>query len=198
MTKRYLSIVILLGVLCLEGCTPLGGFKPTPSEFENWTKRRTSVLEVKKALLECGVIVLSHYQPIIVEGKTIRQDQNSYLLGHRCMLSSGFEYIGEFGACKYKLDQSLSACQPDAIVPTRSVERRLNSYYCKDHGKNTLECQPAGQEATPHPTPLLPQNNGNNSSMCEYPDKTMQLPQDIQNQSNKDMTRMFEKLKSGS
>jgi len=147
MTKRCLSIVILLGALCIEGCTPLGGFKPPPSEFENWTKSRTSVLEVKKALLECGVIVLSHYQPIIVEGKAIRQDQNSYLLGHRCMLSNGFEYIGEFGACKYKLDQSLSACQPDAIVPARSVERRLNSYYCKGNGKSTPECQPHRQDS---------------------------------------------------
>jgi hypothetical protein len=130
MTTRHASVVItLLGTLCLEGCTPFGGFKAPPSEFEEWTKSKTSVLDVKKALLECGVIVISHYQPIFVEGKAVRQDQNSYLLGHRCMLSNGYEYNGEFGACKYKLDQSLPACQPDAVNRKHKHNTYLNLLY---------------------------------------------------------------------
>ncbi|WP_019219056.1 MULTISPECIES: hypothetical protein [Bartonella] len=36
---------------------------------------------------------------------------------------------------------NLPICRPGAVMPQRSVERRLNSPYCKKY-KNALECQP--------------------------------------------------------
>lgn len=68
------------------------------------------------------------------------------------MINFGFRISGENDLCKLT-SNSLAACQPDAIIPTRSVERRLSSAYCKGYGKNTPECLPPGQEYVPQQQP---------------------------------------------
>lgn len=50
------------------------------------------------------------------------------------MENSGFLYWGKrkfADYCTMYRDKQLPACQPGALIPERSVERRLNSWHCK-------------------------------------------------------------------
>lgn len=57
-----------------------------------------------------------------------------------CMIQAGFQdKLGRVKWCeKY---ENLPICQPGAVIPQRSVERRLNSPHCKEN-KEQPECQP--------------------------------------------------------
>ncbi|MFZ3088594.1 MAG: hypothetical protein WA123_11075 [Methylotenera sp.] len=121
----------------LIGC--VRGFQPPPPEHETWRKQGANSLEVKKVLLECGWYSPRGINPYESTNQEIAQ-------WDRCMKNSGFVNSSYFCEGLHNLPPS---CQPDAIIPTRSVERRLNSAYCKGYGKNTPECLPPGQEHIP-------------------------------------------------
>ena len=108
------------------------------------------------------------------------------------MINSGFSISNENDLCKLT-SNSLSACQLNAIIPTRSIERRLNSYYCTNYGKNTPECLPPGQEYIPQQNTQPTHKNGDGTyqPMREYPDKTLQLQQQMQEQNNRDMNYLL-------
>ena len=183
---------LIITLVFLAGCATFGGFKSLPEEFQDWTKSGSSVLEIKKAMLECGIVVINYTQPEYVDGKTVKQDKNSLLLAERCMLLSGYSYKGEFGACKYVLDQSFPACQPTAIIPTRSVERRLSSSYCTSSGKNSPECQSPGYPQQPQ-SPSPDRNPAAEDYFLQNrtQEQLYQQQQDIQNQTNRRMKEML-------
>jgi hypothetical protein len=124
------------------GCGALNGpfgpyAKPAPETYEQWKKAGSTMLEVKKALLECG-------EPSPVRNKFIHEkalgikdpdDQlNYFFLTDGCMEQSDFFVPGAKKTTEYCLwerHRHLPACQPGAVFPQRSVERRLNSWYCK-------------------------------------------------------------------
>jgi hypothetical protein len=187
--KFILAIIVMLIGLC--GCIPFGGFKSPPDAFDEWSKPQTSVLEVSKALLECGMVNIHSY-PLYIKGEPVKQARNENLLAERCMVNAGFIYNGDFGVCTYKPDQLQPACQPDAIIPSRSVERRLNSPYCKQY-PHTFACQPPEQGTTPQNESTLPQNKNLNTYVppnSNY-DQSIRLQRDMQNQSNSQMNNML-------
>lgn len=126
----------LLATVLVTGCG-IGGYsisnidKPGPELYEQWNKKGVSVLEVKEAMLECGY-------PNVFSGSLgggfPDKVLNIYALAEQCMRNHGFVYSGRFGTtCEYKPTQYLPACQLNAVIPTRSVERRLNSPFCKKY-----------------------------------------------------------------
>lgn len=96
-----------------------------------------SLLEVKMGMLECGA---PHYAPtsFMYEkalGLRTLDEQLSYaFMVSACMEKAGFRARWDSVAesCR-KLSQynTYPVCQPGAVIPERSVERRLNGWYCK-------------------------------------------------------------------
>nr|WP_294840600.1 hypothetical protein [uncultured Methylotenera sp.] len=137
---RGLFIIVVL-LTILTGCwkyniSNLGNYT---AEHETWRKKGVSpFLGVRKALLECGKVSLGgvaeeEYRKV---GILERKDQyNHEFLVDRCMLKAGFVEQNTSWALKDACTDmrylEYPACQPDAVIPTPTVERRLNSRYCK-------------------------------------------------------------------
>ncbi|KEC59135.1 hypothetical protein O95_01378, partial [Bartonella henselae JK 53] len=62
---------------------------------------------------------------------------------YACMVQSGFHYENEHegGWCYTFRAENLPICRPGAVIPQRSVKKRLNSPFCKKY-KNAPECKP--------------------------------------------------------
>ncbi|MDZ4098314.1 MAG: hypothetical protein U1E13_06380, partial [Methylophilaceae bacterium] len=128
--------------LFLFGCSTYmqnAVYRPAPATYQEWSKPRTSSLEVKKSLLECDKPAPDTSFEIYEKAFNLsRYDEvkyiNKLLLEGMCMEQAGYTYNGTYNTSKicslekYKL---IPACHPDAIISTPSVERRLNSWYCK-------------------------------------------------------------------
>ncbi|MFA7351794.1 MAG: hypothetical protein WC009_13625 [Methylotenera sp.] len=200
--------------------------KPPPEDYETWKKPSNSQLDIKKALLGCGAIAPSTlgwpYRKAYEKVGLIEQKEqfNHDFLVDRCMLNADFlqQNISWTlqDACADSRYRDYSACHPDAIIPTPSVERRLNSWYCKvktDYDyclKNALapqlcnpekiktppaECLANGQTQSPisqtnSSTQIKPRTN-----TYIPPDRmqqqTIQLQRDTQNQNNRQMNNML-------
>lgn len=181
----------------------------------NWKKSGFFEGEIRKAILECGSGSYEGKGAFdLMRTTSLEQYNNGLVLIKKCMINDGFEYIGFLDLCS-QLGQTLPACQPDAYIPVREVNRRINGSYClesptificqpqpferrretpfcKEHPQMGI-CKPLGQESVPNPTKQpLPQNNASTSSqMREYPDKPTQLQQSIQKDSNRDMKNLL-------
>jgi hypothetical protein len=100
------------------------GAKPRPPAYLDWTKPGATVLDVKKIFLECGWPSSDPGNEEIEQaGMTI----NDQALAELCMMRNGF-VCRDKTWCYY--NPSLPACQPGAVIPTPSVERRLKSWWC--------------------------------------------------------------------
>ena len=84
------------------------------------------MLEVQKALLECG---LPHPNG---DGLSPLTPNESAAFG-RCMLDAGYTY--KYGTsrmiCAAQPSLNLPECRPDASVPLPDINRRLSSGYCE-------------------------------------------------------------------
>jgi hypothetical protein len=100
------------------------GAKPRPPAYLDWTKLGATILDVKKIFLECGWPSSDPGNEEIEQaGMTI----NDQALAELCMMRNGF-VCRDKTWCYY--NPSLPACQPGAVIPTPSVERRLKSWWC--------------------------------------------------------------------
>ena len=117
-------------VFFISGCISPEAFQPPPSTYEQWKKKGSSINDVKTVMLECG------YPDWGATGES----PGSVAEMERCMENSGFVYSSRFGTfCKQQ--PNLSACQLNAVIPERSVQRRLESRFCKKYPKADV-CQP--------------------------------------------------------
>ena len=139
---KMLSLSLFLSVIsALIGCTTYSVSnidKPAPKTYEKWTTGDTTRLDARKALLECGAPSLSPtsrtYRAI---GITDLEEQlkRSFMVT-ACMESSGHRarWGGLSESCnlqpKYK---QFPACQAHTDIPKPSIERRLNSWWCRIH-----------------------------------------------------------------
>ncbi|WP_273719059.1 MULTISPECIES: hypothetical protein [Bartonella] len=130
---KLLSGIVLLGV---TGCDIENIDKPPRGETAVWEKPGADSTEVGKALLECG---LPHLNYLEDEVQKLSNNENATI--DACMIQAGFRYKGSGSWCSPFNGRDLSICRPGAIIPKRSVEKRLNSPYCKKY-KNADECQP--------------------------------------------------------
>ena len=139
MLKKLLLAFILL---ILTGCSTYMEqvvYKPAPATYEEWSKSGASILDIKKALLECGKPASDTNFEIYEKVFNIsRYDELAYMnrlqFEDICLERAGYKYNGIYDTkkiCSLEKYKNLSACQPNTITPTPSVERRLNSWYCK-------------------------------------------------------------------
>lgn len=142
--KTFLPSIFLS--VSLLGCANQPGWKPfspPPEAYERWRKAGADHIQIQAALLECGL-------PAPFSGTKFFKDvpyKESLELYARttlCMDKSGFELLP--GLSVYcEAIPSLKSCRPEnsSLIPSRSVERRLNSAFCKDpiYAKDKV-CQP--------------------------------------------------------
>jgi hypothetical protein len=135
--------LILLCVMALGAC---GQYsirnidKPAPKSYEGWLKPDGSSLpinEARRALLECGA-PSPEITSFVYEKAMGLYDEDDKLRDSfeitGCMEKAGFKrrWTSQKKDCSlYPRYAQFPACQPNATFRTRSVERRLNSWYCK-------------------------------------------------------------------
>ncbi|UNF42830.1 hypothetical protein MNL08_03095 [Bartonella krasnovii] len=130
-TLKLLSTAILL---IITGCQ---FNKPPPGEVYMWVKPGADFTEVGKALLECGMPT-----PYDRDPESRKLSYNAIATIEACMLQSGFrDRYGDPTWCETHKAENLPICRPGAVIPQRSVKRRLNSPFCKKY-KNAPECKP--------------------------------------------------------
>jgi len=122
-----LILMILLVSALTTGCNK-AYFQPPGPTYIYYKKAGATELDVKKAMLECGM------SDVDMGSGNFKQDMNTSFLADWCMEQSSFQST-EGGStektCKLEDYRQYPACQPDAVIPKPSVERRLNSEYCK-------------------------------------------------------------------
>ncbi|WP_208432219.1 hypothetical protein [Bartonella doshiae] len=131
--KYILKLLSGLVLLSMAGCN-LG--KRPPGYIAMWKKPGADQLEVKKALLECGMPA-----PYDVFPENQKLSPNDMVSIDACMVQSGFHYKGRSNWCYTFKEDNLPNCRPGAVIPQRSVKKRLNSPFCKKHPEQ-YECYP--------------------------------------------------------
>lgn len=199
--KPRLKIALFLSALIQAGCV---SWQPPPEDFEQWKKPGVSIQDVMASLMECGYPSPSTkwFDSQKYWGQTWAA---SAVLAKRCMESQG--YKNESGS-KYSCEQSLApqfrkyntaeqiqalehACDPSTPVPKPSVERRLNSPYCKVESYSKFpECQPVVVPSS--------QSEGKTSQSVvvpQYPVTDRLTPQ-VQKDSNTQMNQLLQETKT--
>lgn len=129
------NLVYILLIYSLSGCGIKNIDKPPPPWWENFSGNGASEKEIRKALLECGSNLPGESREI--PGNIPDNEFNETVLIKKCMQASGFRLKQSPDVYCHpnrkdpKTGEPYPACSPDAIVPTRSIETRLNSPYCK-------------------------------------------------------------------
>lgn len=126
-----IKFVFIVNIVFLIGCT-YKPFQPIPEPWEQWRKTNSTVIDVRRAMLECGWDLLDP-----------PESNNAAALVYRCMEKDGFELFRE---SRYDPTctnyPEMPACQlPKEEVPNRDPAHRLNSKFCKKHHA-ALICQP--------------------------------------------------------
>ncbi len=162
--------LIFLTLLFLFGCSTYMGqgvYKPAPATYQEWSKYGSSTLLIKKSLLECDKpapdVSFEIYERIL---NINRYDEQAFMnklqMENICMERAGYKYNGVYDTkkiCSLDKYKALPACQPNTVIPIPSVERRLNSWYCKtktDYDyclKHALAPQLCNPEKTKNPPP---------------------------------------------
>ncbi|MBI0004001.1 hypothetical protein H3S80_08065 [Bartonella sp. M0177] len=135
------KIITILLISILPGCS-LGHFNQPPGLIHDlYVKKGADELEVKKAFMECG-----YPAPYYVTWQEYGLTDNEVIMYTKCMEKSGFkplEHAASSVVCNTFREKNLPACKPNAVIPSRSVSRRLNSAYCKEWKDEHLPvCQP--------------------------------------------------------
>ncbi|WP_375607590.1 MULTISPECIES: hypothetical protein [unclassified Bartonella] len=133
--KQTLKLLSAVTLFSIAGCQ---FNKPPLGEVAAWKKPGADFTEVGKALLECGMPT-----PYYTDPESRKLSNNAWATIHACMVQAGFHYENEHegGWCYTFRAENLPICRPGAVVPQRSVKKRLNSPFCKKY-KNAPECKP--------------------------------------------------------
>ncbi|MEL6088849.1 hypothetical protein [Bartonella schoenbuchensis] len=132
--KQILKLLSGIALLSIAGCQ---FNKPPLGYLAAWEKPGADFTEIGKALLECGMPTPFDKDP---ESRKISINAKASI--EACMLQDGFrDKVGGGTWCDNYKSENLPICQPGAVIPRRSVKKRLNSPFCKQY-KNADECQP--------------------------------------------------------
>ncbi|MEL6094125.1 hypothetical protein [Bartonella schoenbuchensis] len=136
--RQILRLLSGIALLSIAGCS-LGG--SATSSIGMWEKPGADFTEIGKALLECGMPT-----PYDVDPENQKASINTKATIYACMLQDGFRYkdkevLNMGGWCYTFREENLPICQPGAVIPKRSVKKRLNSPFCKQHPEQ-YECYP--------------------------------------------------------
>ncbi|UNF45994.1 hypothetical protein MNL06_02550 [Bartonella krasnovii] len=132
--KQTLKLLGAVTLMSIAGCQ---FNKPPPGYIYMWVKPGADFTEVGKALLECGMPT-----PYDVDPENRKLSYNAWATIESCMLQAGFRNrYGHPTWCEIRKAENLTICRPGAVIPQRSVKRRLNSPFCKKHPEQ-YECYP--------------------------------------------------------
>lgn len=134
--KKQVILLFIPGLVVFSACISREAFQPPPFAFESWLRPGSSLVDVQKALLECGYPNPHGTLPV---GAKI--DLESEAKQDRCMENAGFTYRNNRTHCEYSWAKELKNCQPDAVIPKRDLQTRLSSQYCRSNPQ-LLACQP--------------------------------------------------------
>ena len=198
---QWFSSIFLCGILV--GCPgPLNN----PAAWANsFARNGATVSEVRVALLECGANVpgdeMEYRTP---DGKIFPpafKEYESVLIG-KCMKNSGFSYNDD-RVCAGGVDISGKlvippACKSDGekLIPTRSIENRLNSLYCKSYPKTDI-CQPGYDPSKAALNTLIssePDHKATSKTIYVIPsiDPSIKLQNQVQKDSNTQMNQLLQ------
>ncbi|WP_375645224.1 hypothetical protein, partial [Bartonella sp. MR100HLJHH] len=119
--KQTLKLLSAITLLSIAGCQ----FNKTPtSSIGAWEKPGADFTEIGKALLECGMPT-----PYDADPENQNRSFNQMATIDACMLQAGFNYKYDVGGgwCGNHKAENLPICRPGAVIPQRSVKKRLNS-----------------------------------------------------------------------
>ncbi|QEE08875.1 phage protein [Bartonella kosoyi] len=137
--KYILKLLSVLVLFIIAGCGIENIDKPPLGNVYGWEKPGADFTEVGKALLECGMP-----SPEYLDRENRRLSYNDSATIYACMIQAGFhdKLEREIGTwCENFKEENLPICQPGAVIPKRSVEKRLNSPFCK-RSPEQPECKP--------------------------------------------------------
>ncbi len=193
--RFFLCSLLICG---LTGC-PGPGRQPT-AWVDSFASNGASRDEIRKAFLECGASVpgdiVEYRTP---DGKRFPDtDSNKLVWVAKCMEISGFPNKHPHDLCTGWIENgkhipnNFPACQPDVVIPKRSVENRLNSPYCKTYPKTKI-CQP---DYDPPKDDLSPPTNPNPSpksiSIAPSIDPATKLQSQVQKDSNVQINQLLQ------
>ncbi|MBX4336287.1 hypothetical protein [Bartonella raoultii] len=135
--KKILKLLSGISLFIMAGCETE---QPPLTVVDVWKKPGADQVEVKKALLECGI---QNFEGINTEKyHNINEKINADASIDACLIQDGFHHkLGSINWCEKYKDENLSICQSDAIIPQRSIKKRLSSAHCQKN-KEQPECQP--------------------------------------------------------
>lgn len=169
--RPYVALIVTLLLTGCAGYRLANLDKPASEACEAWTKPGTTQLEVKKALLECGAPSPSPDAWAYEYGMGIKDPDsrlNRIFLTDACMERAGYtirwgDSVKKY--CSWDRHKHLPACQPGAVIPERSVERRLTSWFCRlmtdldyclKHAVDPSGCTREGKDYNKPPPECLP------------------------------------------
>ena len=207
-------ICIVFVLLFASGCV-WNIDQPPPEEWTLFSGKGATKEMIDLARFECGypfpMAMFGYpesyaplarkygYIPETKEGDEKLQSIN--ILSRKCMVDSGFSYRG-YDICrgwtdtqthKHVPNRSL-ACQPNAVIPVRSVENRINSRYCKEY-PNARVCQL--DLSAPYSPPKTPSSNTEKNPVEPFAPalnrqmQERQFQEQMQQQSNSQMNELL-------
>ena len=134
----------LLAALALSACGERFNIRhlgyPAINYWMTADGTRLNHIEEMKAELECGSLLLTvSKQTISIYEQILGSSEENEIINHQLTVDGCMEHSGlrrrweDRGTLQWSCRSYpyLSACQPNAVFPERSVERRLNSRHCK-------------------------------------------------------------------
>ena len=123
------AIFVLITSSMLVGCFGFKPFQPPPDPDKRWRKNGATNTEIVAALLECGMP-----SPRGPNHKIrVTMTAGDIALYKLCMEHAGFtpDYDDSWeGYCKNF--KEVDSCKPGTLPPTRDINKRLNSQFCKE------------------------------------------------------------------
>jgi len=184
-------LTVFLVFFGLSGCISSID-RPPPAWWIGFSGNGGREADIRAALLECGSNVPGDSVEFsALDGKGFllpQQGLNEIILVQRCMRNAGFPYSRD--SCKRWKD--LPACQPDAVIPVRSVANRFNSPFCKLIPKAAI-CQPdyVPSKAEPN-TQTNPNPSPKSISIAPSTAPAIKLQNQVQKDSNAQMNQLLQ------
>jgi hypothetical protein len=187
---RPVFIFLSFLLLGLNGCTNMD--RVAPMSWTYYLSGGISESEIRVALLECGSNVpgdvREFYKPSGNGFLLPRLPSNDFMLVVKCMQNAGFTNSEFKNECNHPNAKDLTACKPNAVIPKRSAENRINSPYCKIYSKIKI-CQPDYVPSNAEPSkPASPKP----ISIAPSIDPTTKLQNQVQKDSNAQMNQLLQ------
>lgn len=134
-------LIVIFFIVILAGCNIRESFRYHESH-ERYQKPGATENDVIKAMLECGMVDPFGYLRLET-GRSYQEELENTTRSELCMLNDGFKIASGYRGSICREGSTYEACNPENahLIPTRDINRRLNSPYCKAYPK-ARACQP--------------------------------------------------------